>query len=57
MTSAQVMLNIAEDFMTEMNRLRSMESLILKRKDWLEDKELKAIVDLKLERFKRLESQ
>lgn len=57
MTSAQVMLNIAEDFMTEMNRLRLMERLILKRKDWLEDKELKAIVDLKLERFKRLESQ
>lgn len=57
MTSAQVMLNIAEDFMTEMNRLRSMESLVLKRKDWLEDEELKAIVDLKLERFKRLESQ
>lgn len=57
MTSAQIMLNMTEDFMAEMTRLRSMESLILKRKDWLEDKELKAIVDLKLERFKRLESR
>ncbi|MGL5062945.1 MAG: hypothetical protein ACRC62_23460 [Microcoleus sp.] len=56
-TSYQIMLNMAEDLSAEISRLRSLEAVVLKRPEWLEDEELKPIIALKRERFKRLEKQ